>query len=206
MRAWIICKGIIEEQAFYRTIKMNEEDLIICTDGGFNHAMLLGLKPDVLIGDTDFFEKSPFTSNDVIKCRNNKERSDVHVAVDYALEHNFNEIIMLGAVSGEISTSLANIMLLIYINQVGGEGLILTKQKRICLVSHSTFIKRGMSDKVSLIPLTLKVTGVTTVGLECNFQNFDLFMGDTLASETSFSAPEATVSILSGMLLVICSN
>ena len=52
MRALIIGNGDIKN---YDNImrKIGRTDLIICADGGYNHAKKMGITPDVLIGDLD---------------------------------------------------------------------------------------------------------------------------------------------------------
>ena len=52
MRAVIIGNGEIKDYDFIAG-KLRKGDYIICADGGYRHAVKLGIKPDVLIGDMD---------------------------------------------------------------------------------------------------------------------------------------------------------
>ena len=52
MRAVIIGNGDIKDYQYIKS-KINDNDFIICADGGYNHAEKMGIVPDVLIGDFD---------------------------------------------------------------------------------------------------------------------------------------------------------
>ena len=206
MRAWIIAAGIIDEPGFYRSLKIGQDDLVICADGGYDHARLLGIKPSIVIGDMDSVV-SPVLGGltPTIKFPADKDQTDSQLAVEYALEHDCDEIILLGATGGRIDHTLANVMLLSLIADRGGEGLILTSQSRITLVTDKMTLKRGREDGISFIPITPIVEGVTTEGLLYNLDNKSLQLGDTLSMSNEFRATTANVSIKSGKLLVICS-
>ena len=47
MRAVIIGNGDIKDYQYIKS-KINDNDFIICTDGGYNHAEKMGIVPDVL--------------------------------------------------------------------------------------------------------------------------------------------------------------
>ena len=49
MRAVIIGNGDIKDYQYIKS-KINDNDFIICADGGYNHAEKMGIVPDVLIG------------------------------------------------------------------------------------------------------------------------------------------------------------
>ena len=55
MRAVIIGNGDIKDYQYIKS-KINDNDFIICADGGYNHAEKMGIVPDVLIGDFDSAE------------------------------------------------------------------------------------------------------------------------------------------------------
>lgn len=206
MRAWIIAAGVIEDASFYRSIKIKEEDLVVCADGGLDHALFLGFKPNAVIGDMDSTMHTPFGDFDVVTYDKEKDKTDTHLAIDYALERGAEEIMLIGALGGRVDHYLANVMLLRYIAEMGAEGLIVSKQSRICLVTSSTTILRGKGDSVSLIPLSEKVEGVTTTGLKYRLKNETLQQGDTLGMSNEFVEHKAVVKVTSGMLLVVCSN
>ena len=52
MRAVIIGNGDIKDYQYIKS-KINDNDFIICADGGYNHAEKMGIVPDVLIDDNN---------------------------------------------------------------------------------------------------------------------------------------------------------
>lgn len=206
MRAWIIAAGIIDEPGFYRSLKIKDDDLVICADGGYDHARLLGIKPSLVIGDMDSVTAPVLGGiTPTIKYPREKDKTDSQLAVEYALEYECKEIILLGATGGRIDHTLANIMLLSLIADRGAEGMILTSQSKITLVTNEMKLIRGKEDEISFIPITPTVEGVTTEGLLYNMQNQTLRQGDTLSVSNEFRAATAHVKVHSGKLLVICS-
>ncbi len=207
MRAWIIAAGAIDEPSFYRSLKIGQDDLVICADGGYDHARLLGIKPSIVIGDMDSVSMPVFEKTvPVLKYPTDKDKTDSQLAVEYALDNNYNEIIILCATGDRIDHTIANIMLLVLIAERGGEGLILNGRSKIALITDKMTLIRGKkSDDISFIPLTDVVEGVTTEGLLYNMQNATLKIGDTLSMSNEFRAQKAHISIKDGKLLVVCS-
>ena len=83
MRAVIIGNGDIKDYQYIKS-KINDNDFIICADGGYNHAEKMGIVPDVLIGDFDSaknFEKV----KDRIEYPKRKDFTDGELAVAYAV-------------------------------------------------------------------------------------------------------------------------
>ena len=206
MRAWIIAAGDIDDSRFYRALKIAEEDLVICADGGLDNALLIGINPKVVIGDMDSIQSDIISEYTVVQYPAAKNQTDTQLAIDYAIKQGCREIVLLCSMGGRIDHSLANIMLLKYIFERKAEGMILTHDQRICLITSETVLKRGTGDLVSLIPITDKVEGVFTSGLRYRLANETLIQGDTRGISNEFCEVKANVSIKSGILLAICSN
>ena len=88
MRAVIIGNGDIKDYQYIKS-KINDNDFIICADGGYNHAEKMGIVPDVLIGDFDSaknFEKV----KDRIEYPKRKDFTDGELAVAYAVDNGYD--------------------------------------------------------------------------------------------------------------------
>ena len=86
----------------------------ICADGGYRHAESVGLKPDVFIGDFDSFDGLLPENIEVHRSVPEKDDTDTMLAVKYAIENNFNYIIIYGGLGGRFDHTFANIQTLIY--------------------------------------------------------------------------------------------
>lgn len=52
MKVLIISNGDIRDYNFYEEL-LKDVDMVICADGGANHAYQMKIKPDLIIGDID---------------------------------------------------------------------------------------------------------------------------------------------------------
>jgi thiamine pyrophosphokinase len=208
MRAWIFAAmpARAEDILFYKRLKMGEDDMIICADGGYNTAVLIGLKPDIVIGDMDSVSGViPKGIKKIVHPRM-KDKTDLHLCIDYALECGCSEIVLLSAFGGRIDHSLASVMSLKYIMEKGAEGMLLTKKSRVFLIDGKATIKRSIYSKISLIPLTGTVTGVTTTGLQYPLENATLVQSANLGISNAFCTNEATIELKAGILCVVCES
>ena len=58
MRAVIIGGGYIGDHAYIKS-KIKPDDYIICADAGYDHAVKMGIEPNILIGDFDSIADLP---------------------------------------------------------------------------------------------------------------------------------------------------
>jgi len=114
--------------------------------------------------------------------------------------------VLLSAFGGRIDHSLASVMSLKYIMEKGAEGMLLTKKSRVFLIDGKATIKRSIYSKISLIPLTGTVTGVTTTGLQYPLENATLVQSANLGISNAFCTNEATIELKAGILCVVCES
>lgn len=207
-RAFIYAAGsyTYDDVSLYSRIKYNEDDLIICADGGYNLITEVGIKPHVIIGDMDSLAGRLPTDVKIYTYPTKKDKTDLHICVDFAIQHGCDQIIVLGALGGRMSHTLGSVIVLEYINNNNASGMILTADMRICLVSESITIKKENYNSISIIPLTCIAEGVTTTGLAYPLNDAVLKREDNLGISNEFEADVATVSVQKGLLVVICED
>jgi len=209
MRAWLITAAPIskEDLEFYRTIRPQKGDIIVCADGGYDNAIQFGMLPSVVIGDMDSINSSIIKGTKIIKYPTQKEKTDTELAVDYAIDEGAEEIVILGNIGGRLSHSIANIMLLRYINKKDDiEAMLLSSKERVCLLKNGeTSIAKGDSKFLSLIPLT-NCEGVTILQTKYEVQDINVEIGSTHLVSNEFTALNAKISIKSGEALIIAEK
>lgn len=207
-RAFIYAAGdySYEDISLYYRIKLNDDDLIICADGGYNLATEVGVTPNVVIGDMDSVSGNIPESIKTYRYPCKKDKTDLHICVDFALQNGCNEIILLGALGKRLSHTMGSIMVLEYIYNNGATGIIFTHNTKIMLVSDHVQIKKENYNSLSIIPLTCIAEGVTTTGLKYPLSNYDLKRQDNLGISNEFDGDIATISVKKGLLVVICEN
>lgn len=205
-RAFIYAAGVVtpDDISLYRRIKTDENDIFICADGGYDTITSVGIIPDVAIGDMDSVRAVLPNDINVIRHPKDKDKTDLHLCIDYALKNNCKELILLGALGGRVDHSLANIIALKYISDNGAMGMILTAESAIYITTDKIELKKGEYKYISLIPLSERVEGVTTKGLKYSLFNFTLKQTDNLGISNEFISETVTISVKKGSLIVIC--
>ena len=210
-KAVIVSGGKFENSEFYREILRGK--YIICADGGIYLLQKLNIKPDMFLGDFDScnfdeIEKSGFLDEcrDIKKFKIEKNATDTHIAVDFAVEKGFRDITLIGALGGRIDHSLANIMLLKYMLEKGVKGTVLNEKNKVFLTDKSIKIPPEHGRRLALVPLTENVCGVTLKGLKYPLCDFTLTMGDSIGISNEFTDTDAEIIFEKGLLLVITSE
>ena len=205
--AVIFCAGRMEDYGFYQKQPFwADKPLVVCADGGYRHARAMGLVPDVLLGDFDSLGGALPAGVETVRYPREKDFTDSQIAVSYCLERGIKKLILLGAVGSRMDHSLANLSLLAYIAEYGGEGLVLDECNEVRLVRDSLTLPKREGYSVSFLPLTAEVRGVTLTGFVYPLQNATLRLGTNLAVSNEFADETATVTISEGVLLAFCSR
>ncbi len=207
MRAIVIANGHVGNSEASRAQTWSH-DLVICADGGAQHALALGLTPDVVIGDLDSLDGEFQTWLEREGCQvlihpTHKDETDLELALRYAIDHGVDEILILGALGGRIDQALANILLLTLPELEGIKTHIVAGDQEMFLIRGQAFIEGQVGDTVSLLPIGGDVTGITTEGLEYPLQRGALKFGPTLGISNVLTAPVARVQVERGLLLCV---
>jgi thiamine pyrophosphokinase len=168
----------------------------------------MGITADIAIGDFDSVNKETYER--LIKSKIEikeypviKDKTDTELAVEYALDKGCNEILLIAALGTRLDHSFANVSLLKYIIERGSKGIILNKNNEIHLINNKIKLSGKAGDKLSLIPMTQKVCGITTKGLYYPLKNAEIAFGSSYGISNEFVEEEAFISIEEGLLLVI---
>jgi thiamine pyrophosphokinase len=183
---------------------LHDDDFIIAADGGTRHALALGLKPNIIIGDMDSFNVERLTFNaEIIQFSHDKNETDLELAIQHALTLNPEQVVILAALGGRLDQTLGNIALISRL-QVTGYKLMLDDGVEEVFFCHDHVEIHGTAgDTVSLIPWQGDVTGVVTTNLKWRLQNETLFPNKTRGISNEMLGDTAAVQIQSGSLLVV---
>lgn len=210
MKAVCVCNGSIGD---YDLIKkyIQESDYIISVDGGAGHLRKMGINPDILIGDFDSANSQDldyYVSKGINVSRFpvEKDMTDSELAIEKVLELGATEVVFLGALGTRIDHSFANIMLLKKMLDIGLRGSIADEHNELYMFDSNFSISKKEGRKLSLIPITEKVTGVSTRGLKYPLVNATMVLGTSWGISNEFEEEVAFVSIDSGILLACLSR
>ena len=163
MRAVIFCGGEIVD--YYRVrASIRQGDMLICADSGYRHAKIMGLRPDIVLGDFDSYEKAVVDCDHVLTYPAKKDYTDSEIAARYALEHGCDDILLLGATGGRLDHTLGNIYLLKLIMEHGAAGELYDGVTAVWLAKGTISVSGSVGDILSVIPFG-EAADLTTKGL-----------------------------------------
>ena len=183
-------------------------DTIICADGGTRHALALGIQPDLIIGDLD--SADPGT---VLKFREqgvnveshprDKNETDLELAINRAIEMNPERLVIVAALGGRLDQTLANITLLSDPRLSQFHVRLDDGVEEVLLCRDQVEVHGRAGDLVSLIPWQGVVSGIQTEGLRWPLHRETLYPDKTRGISNEMVGDAASVSMESGLLLVV---
>lgn len=210
MSAVIICNGSIIDYSYYKKYFRNAP-FIICADGGARHLKMLGVKPDILLGDFDSISNEDLDyykslGVELLKYPPEKDMTDTDIAVSTAVDLGYKDIIIIGGMGTRFDHSLANVFLLKGMLDIGIRGCVVNEYNEIYLIDDKIKIDSEIGFKLSLIPISETVEGITSTGLYYQLNGDTIKIGESRGVSNEFAAGTSEISIKSGLLLVIKSK
>lgn len=210
MDALLVGSGDIKSISLLQQVACLSQ-LLICVDGGARHLEKANITPGVLLGDLDSIDENTLAvyekrQVEIVKFPAQKDYTDMELALDYAVEHGATRIFIMGATGTRTDHTLSNLQLLHKLLDIGVRGVIVNDNNRVYLIKDKITIARIEGYKLSLIPATPTVEGITTEGLAYPLSGFTMKMGTSLGISNEFISSKASVSITGGRLYVILSK
>lgn len=207
MRVLIVGGGPIDPDQLKLEL-MYDPNLIIAADAGGQYLYDIGCFPQILIGDFDSLSqdmviKMKEAGVEVFTYPIEKDLTDVELSVDLAIDRGATLIRIIGGLGGRIDHTLGNVGLLLKAYQKGVPAYLIDLWQEVTLIGSRIEIRNKPGCGISLIPLTIKVSGVTTTGLKFPLTDADLYSHQTLGIHNEFSQETATVSIKEGFLVIV---
>ncbi len=207
-RVVIIAGGDLEDDSWHREF-IRADDTVICADGGSAHALRMGINPDLVIGDLDSLPK---TDKEALSALNKrvmqypvaKDKSDLELALEYAVKTEPGEIVIIGALGGSrVDHCFINLLLLKKPLDENIPASIIDSKTEIRLFKSSFKMNGQPGDIISLFSLTPGVEGLVTEGLKYPLKDEHLHFSSTRGLSNQFTENVASVSFRKGLLLVI---
>ncbi len=187
---------------------LRADDYVICADGGTRHAWALRLKPNLIVGDMDSAKKEQLQKykDDGVEIElfpRDKNETDLELAIHRAVELYPKQIIIIAALGGRLDQTLANIALLTDLRLSALDVRLDDGVEEILLCREQTQIQGRSGDTVSLIPWRGAVSEVQTKNLKWELHKETLQPDKTRGISNEMTDDTASISIGSGLLLVV---
>lgn len=183
-------------------------DYIICADGGARHALTLGIKPDIILGDFDSLaldlqQSLKGKAIEWIAYDREKDETDSELALQHAMEKGYSTILLFGIFGTRIDHMLTNIFALDYLSKIHADVTIIEGNQEIRVITDHIEIHGKEGDLISLLPLKGTVKKVTTKNLHYPLTEEDLLFGYSRGISNVMTKSTAEVTIERGTLLII---
>ena len=188
---------------------------VVAADGGARHAAGYGLRIDRWVGDGDSIDARALEAvraagASIDRLPEAKDETDLEVAIEAAVGAGADAVVVLGALGGaRIDHALANVALLAHPALAGRLAWLFDERcARLSLLDATAApaartLAGRIGDLVSLLPVAETADGVTTGGLRYPLRDEPLLLGRTRGASNVRTAPEATVALQRGRLLLI---
>lgn len=189
-------------------------DMVIGVDGGAIRLLDAGIVPALAIGDFDTIGEAGVrrlkgAGVTIDQFPSQKDLTDSEIALKTALALAPSEIVMYGAIGSRMDHTLANLQLLYKAHQAGVWMRIESKENRVLLLSErfpALTIERNQYRFISLLPLSLSVTGITLEGFLYPLHEATVDMGMAIGVSNELIAPAGRITLRTGALFVMCTN
>lgn len=187
---------------------LRADDYIICADGGTRHALALDRQPNLIVGDMDSISKERWqelqtNGVNIELYPPDKNETDLELALERAAGLDPGEILIVGALGGRLDQTIANLAILSDTRQMRFDIRLDDGVEEAFFCRDRTQIHGRSGDIVSLIPWGGDVSGIQTQGLRWPLNRESLFPEKTRGISNEMLGDVASVSIESGLLLVI---
>lgn len=183
-----------------------EYDYVIACDHGYDHALKLGIVPNLILGDFDScaFDKESVTDIPIETHPVCKDDTDTMLAIKKALALGYRNIVIICALGSRFDHSLANIQSMAYVAEHGGTCELFGEGEQLKTLScGSVKLPYKENYSLSLFSLTDKCEGVSISGSEYDCEDVTLTNTFPLGVSNKWKEDFVTVSVKSGILLTV---
>ncbi len=192
--------------ADYSDIKrrLRPGDFIICADAGLKHAEALGVRPDLIVGDMDSFTREVPENVECITTSAEKDETDTLLAVQQALGRGFLDIFIFGGLGGRLDHTLANISVLLYAAERGGNAVLADESCEVRMLKPGRYYFEGEKGKYfSLFAYLAPVKGLNIRGAKYELDRAEIDCSFPVGASNEFIGEKVEVSFTEGRLLAV---
>jgi len=196
-------------------IGVGEEDLIIAVDGGLGYCSVLGLEPDLILGDFDSVTEEEAKAVElleeqipdrIVRLPREKDDTDMLAALKEGLRRGYRDFRIYAGTGGRFDHTLANIQCLLYLKNRNAVGYLVDGSGMMLVVKNeSVQFKKGLEGYLSLFSLTEMSKGVSIRGMKYELENAVITNDFPVGISNEFVDAESTISVEDGTLVCMIS-
>lgn len=213
MKYLIVCGGEIDGDFAETLIMSSGFEVIIAADRGMDFLYEHKITPDIIVGDFDSVKNEALSyfkekgMSDIHVLNPEKDDTDSECALQIALDHGADHIIIIGATGTRIDHVLGNISLLGKAMSEGKMAELLDTHNRIRMIDNELEIEKNKQygKYVSIIPVC-KNNKITLEGFKYPLKDYTFEGFNTLGISNEIIDDIAKITVNEGQYIVIESK
>ena len=194
-------------------IPVKEEDFVIAADGGFSYCEILGVEPDLIIGDLDSVSEEDAKKiaeiykadpDRLVLLPHEKDETDTLAAIHEGLKRGCRDFRIYGGQGGRLEHTIANIQCLQFLKEQGCVGYLCDGTGMILLArDEAVSFRKENEGYLSLFSMGDRAEGVTIRGMKYELQDAVITNSFPIGISNEFIGEEASIEVKNGTLLII---
>ena len=208
--AVVVAGGATRPDPALRSLLPARPALVAAADSGVEHALFLGLRIDVVVGDLDSVDAAALqqardSGARVERHRVDKDKTDLELALDVAVGAHgaAARYVVVASVGGRLDHALANVLLLSSPAYAHVQIDAYIDDWHVTVVRDEQRLRARPGSLVTLLPVGGDAVGVQTGSLRYPLRRETLPVGTTRGVSNVADADEVTVALRSGVLLAL---
>ena len=180
-------------------------DYVIACDLGYEHALKMGIKPDMMVSDFDSLDRSKFPADEIalLEFPVRKDDSDTMLAIKHALKEGYGHIVISCALGGRLDHTIANIQSMAYVAERGGVCEIISDKEYLrTFTGGELSLEKREGFSLSLFSITDRCTGVSISGSAYDCENITLTNSFPLGISNYWKEERVTIRMSEGIMLI----
>lgn len=196
-------------------IALGEEDFCIAVDGGLSYCPILGVEPDLIIGDFDSVSEGEKEAirllqeqipERIIELPTEKDDTDMLAALKHGLELGYRDFRIYAGTGGRFDHTFANIQCLLYLKNHGATGYLVDGTgMMLVLQNESVQFQKSLAGCLSLFSLGKEAKGVTIRGMKYPLNDYTFTNDFPIGISNEFIGETASISVEAGELVCMVS-
>jgi thiamine pyrophosphokinase len=181
---------------------------VIAADRGADHARALGLPIELAIGDFDsatpaVLDALAAEGTRVERHPADKDATDLELALGAALRMQPRRILVVGGIEGRLDHLIGELVLLGSEDYAAVELDAILGEAAVHVIRTERTLTGSEGELISLFALNGPAAGIVTEGLAYPLRGETLVPGSSRGVSNEFAAPQARISLESGLLLAV---
>ena len=215
MKTILICAGGPEEEIIPLAPFVTENSQFIGADRGTLYLLQEGISPDAAVGDFDSVSLLELATIEATGCilerrAPEKDETDTELALQLAYSWNPDRIILTGVTGGRLDHMFSALQLLVrHLEERQSSNLVIrNRQNELRLLTAGLYEVAHDENLayLSFFSMNEPVKGLTLVGVKYEVNETDIQLGDTRFTSNEIVSPSCTISIQSGICLMVRSS